>query len=322
MAALAQKEAFLRLLWMRHKRHPKRKHKYQWGSGTCTLGNTCSQAYWHEASWMTKRPKIRTKKRGFHCRSCWQRGAEWEAEESWQGWQRAPEIRGGWQAAAAPRVHASWRWSLGNKETRALSSLLLTAAEASLFADVGWSITAGLPGRSLCRGQDPYLQPAQSISATHPAALLFSPGAGRQRREVPSSSGRTTCFFQQGAGKWRQTRSAKQTALGQPEIGNGMKAPWPCSEPCCLPRFPLLLFQLTCRYPIVIFEMKVHSDRAVTGCLFNHESLDQMVFCCNVIAWCQGFTQDLYSSSSAGHFLARKTATCWEMAIKEKKDLA
>lgn len=175
MAALAQKEAFLRLLWMRHKRHPKRKHKYQWGSGTCMLGNTCSQAYWHEASWMTKRPKIRTKKRGFHCRSCWQRGAEWEAEESWQGWQRAPEIRGGWQAAAAPRVHASWRWSLGNKETRALSSLLLTAAEVSLFADVGWSITAGLPGRSLCRGQDPYLQPAQSISATHPAALFVQP---------------------------------------------------------------------------------------------------------------------------------------------------
>lgn len=238
MAALAQKEAFLRLLWMRHERHPKKKkHKYQWGSGTCMLGNTCSQAYWHEASWMIKRPKIRTKKRGFHCRSCWQRGAEWEAEESWQGWQRAPEIRGGWQAAAAPSVHASRRWSLGNKETRALSSLLLTAAGASLFADVGWSITARLPGRSLCRGQDPYLQPAQSISATHPAALLFSPGAGRQRCEVqfpPALAGPLASSSRELESEGRRDLQSKQHS-DSPRLETAWRLPDPARSRAAFP---------------------------------------------------------------------------------------
>lgn len=287
------------------------------------LGNTCSQAYWHEASWMTKRPKIRTKKRGFHCRSCWQRGAE-------LGWGKlAGMATCSWDkrrltgscSTQCPRITEVKPGKQRNQGPE------LTAVDSSGSFTVCW---CGMEHHSQAAWQVP-LQGAGSVPTTSPKHFSHSPSSAfvqpwcRQTEmwgSVPASSGRTTCLFQQGTGKWRQTRSAKQTALGQPEIGNGMKAPWPCSEPCCLPRFPLLLFQLTCRYPIVIFEMKVHSDRAVTGCLFNHESLDQMVFCCNVIAWCQGFTQDLYSSSSAGHFLARRAATCWEMAIKEKKDLA
>lgn len=66
----------------------------------------------------------------------------------------------------------------------------------------------------------------------------------------------------------------------------------------------------------------MHSDQAVTACLFNQELLDQMLFRCNIITRYQGFKQDLYSSSSTGHFLARKILRHWEIAVKEKKDLA
>lgn len=68
--------------------------------------------------------------------------------------------------------------------------------------------------------------------------------------------------------------------------------------------------------------MKVYSDQTVTACLFNQELLDQMLFCCNIITRYQGLRQSLYSSSGAGYNLAEKISTHWEIAIKEKEDLA
>lgn len=84
-----------------------------------------------------------------------------------------------------------------------------------------------------------------------------------------------------------------KTPFGQPEMGNARSSLTPFRA-VLLPHFSQLLFQLTCSYPIVIFEMKVHSDQAVTACLFNHELLDQMLFCCNIITRYQLYTGPIF----------------------------